>query len=82
MAQVAHKPADLASVMRIVLHEICEPVDRATRHSLHARLTGGKSRFEQAREILGRPFAISPSPQPLMRDRGPVARRGAAVQSA
>jgi hypothetical protein len=54
MPQIAREDADLTSMMRIVLDEIREHVDRTTRHSFHSGLTSRKRNLEQARELFRR----------------------------
>jgi hypothetical protein len=53
MPQIAREDADLTSMMRIVLDEIREHVDRTARHSFHSGLTRQRN-LEQARELFRR----------------------------
>lgn len=64
MPEVAREMADLPSVMRVVLHEIRDHVDGPPRHPRHTRLTSGKCRLEQAREILRGPPERAPCVRP------------------
>ena len=54
MAEIAREPADLTSVVRVVLHKIGQHVDRSSRHPFDPGAAVGDRGFKETSEILGR----------------------------